>query len=438
MLRIIPASPGGSASMPLPLSLYAEQEFFFELGISDELGSTHYEEYISNRLNLLNATFSIELLDHGPLSEYDPQADGQHWSDLAAVDGRFSIPRSLLPQHVYSWQVIAHVDDGGGRVFRIASEQLYIHTGGHDLLIVDGKAVSMPGLGHANGLGLAAFLQYSGLLSVENSLNGIRSYANFPLATDSYICKNISGQPVRPLPVVVSGDLLQLADILRLGPLMREAQELHDWTDSGRDSLGQLRSLSAGCSRILDSFPPSSSVGDMRRVASRLGREEALAREEKLSLLTELLLLGDKLVATGTFPAEPDTLKLLADYASVTEQRLRQLSDMDPALYNLLGSESGRHWQEFFRGQRAELALIRDDIAQQRLDAGAAGDVLRAARHRAALQLPEAFDGNETQEHAAACTAFAKLAPAGGSDALRDLLEAQLVWIAACVWPAID
>src|SRR5690606_5471727 len=131
-------------------------------------------------------------------SEYDPQAGGQHWSDVAAVDGRFSIPRSLLPQHVYSWQVIAHVDDGGGRVFRIASEQLYIHTGGHDLLLVDGKAVSMPGLGHANGLGLAAFLQYSGRLSVDNSLNGIRSYANFPLATDSYICKNISGQPVCP------------------------------------------------------------------------------------------------------------------------------------------------------------------------------------------------------------------------------------------------
>ena len=182
MLRIIPRSPGGPAGMPLPLAQFAEPGFYFELGISDELGNSEYDDYITRRLNLLNAGYSVEISDHGPSASYIPGGDGEYWATVSAVQGNWRIPASLLPGHVYSWLVVASVDDGGGNVFSVRSQPLYFHTAGPEtLLTADGPAVGR-GCGFANGLSLLAWLQQSEELALRRRLQGSASYVNYPLA----------------------------------------------------------------------------------------------------------------------------------------------------------------------------------------------------------------------------------------------------------------
>ncbi|MCB1219747.1 MAG: hypothetical protein H7A35_11840 [Planctomycetales bacterium] len=443
MLRLIPRSPGGLADQPLPLKLYAEGNFYFDLAISDDLAGTEYDDYIERRLNLLNAAYSVELRDHGRTTDYDSQRGGEFWASVPAVDGSYHIPASLLPDHVYSWAVIAQVDEGGGDIISLRSESLYFHTSSAGLLLSGRERLSQDSLAYANALALLGRLQHDENQAMLHSLRGVSNYVNYPQATNSYICTAIEPPGSRPLPSPAPDELLELPDLLELGGIMREARELHQWISSGREDMGQLRSLSNRCRLFVNRAQSRSddapeALGTLLEAARRLGVEEALSGPERLSLLSELLLLGDKLVAGGTVRLQGDSQASLSDYARSSERRLRQLSDMDPALYNLLGADRGRFWQEYFRSQRADLALLREELGLPDSGQSRSSALISQSAERARMQLPEAFDGMEGQRYAEAVAAFATLSPAGDPQKLRALLEAQLAWIAAAVWPRRD
>ncbi|MCB1217581.1 hypothetical protein KDL44_09315 [bacterium] len=444
MLHLVPRSPGGSAVQPLPLELYAEGGFYFDLAISDELQGMPFEQYIERRLSLLNACYVVRVMDHGRSADYSPAAASEFWVEIPRTDGGYRIPASLLPDHVYSWSIIASVEEGGGSQLSIESEALYFHTSGRGCLLMDAERRDGSMLGYANALALLGRLQVDESLALRHSLGGVANYVNYPRATDSYVCTAIDPPASRPLPSPPTTGLLELPQLLELGVLMRDARELHQWISAGRDGLGQFRSLGSRCRLFAAAAQdqpgaPLQALASLSEVARRLGVEEALSGPEQLSLLSELLLLGDGLAATGSLRNPEHSLACCADYAASSERRLRQLSEMDPALYNLLGAERGRFWQEFFRSQRAELALLREEILSGQLSESGLRQRLESARQRAAMQLPALSDGMEERDQAAASgAAFAKLAPAGEQPQLRLLLEAQLDWIAAALWPRTD
>ena len=444
MLRLIAHSPGGSALQPLPLALYAEPGFYFELGIHDELGNAAFEQYLDRRLQLLSASYSVQIMDYGPIATYRSDGTGEAWTSVESTEGTYRIPGSLLPGHVYSWFAIALVDDGGGGLFTVQSESIYFHTAGYASFITGEGPLNFSEMSFANALGLIGQVQHSEVAAIRHRLNASSDYINYPTATDSYYCSSIDPPGCHPLIAASENATLNVPELLQLGAILREARELQRWLEQGRDPLGQLKGLANSLQVLinraeqLQSASPAA-LADLREVARRIGISESLSGSQHLTLLSELLLLGDKLAGTGSVRLDADPLDAFADYSQSCDRRLRQLSDMDPALYNLLGAKRGQFWQEYFRGQRAELALLREDIRNGLVKGSALEHLLSQARNRASLKLPDAFDGNEAQHYAEALSAFAKLAPSGTeSAASRAVLELQLTWIAAGIWPLDD
>jgi hypothetical protein len=444
MLRLITHSPGGSASQPLPLALYAEPGFYFDLGIRDDLGGAGFEQYLERRLQLMSSTFNVQIVDYGPVSSYRVGGTGENWTSVDSSTGFYRIPHSLLPGHVYGWYATALVDDGGGGLVTVQSESIYFHTAGYADFITGEGPLIFDEMSYANSLSLLGQLQQSEVTALRHRLNSSSDYINYPTATDSYICSSVDPPGSHPLNSASEYPTLQLAELLELGRILRDARELQRWLAQGQNPLGQLKGLANQCQLLINRVEQMQSaspatVADLREVARRIGIAESLSGPQYLAPLSELLLLGDKLAGTGTIRLNATPLEAFADYSQSSDRRLRQLSDMDPALYNLLGARRGQFWQEFFRGQRAELALLREDIRNGLVKDSDLEFLLAQARNQASLSLPEAFDGNEAKQYADALAAFAKLAPSGNGTAdSRSVLELQLIWIAASIWPRDD
>ena len=444
MLRLVARSPGGSAESPIPLSMYGENGFYFELAINENPHDIDFEEHLSRRLRILAADYYVEIHDYGLSKDYSVLSEGNLWSRVDLIDGQFLVPSNLLRDHVYGWNVVAVIDDGGGALFSLNSEPLFFHTSGYNFLVSDGIEAKDRNLIHCNSLRLLYGLQASEGLAVQLLLNGSRDYVNYPIATDSYVCTSVSDLLHRPLLPIPDSGKLQIPELIQLGRLMQDADELKSWITDGNDPLGQLVEMSSRSQVLvnrIDSVQPSlaSKTASLRQIAKRLHVEESLSNNQQLAILSEFILLGDNLAGSGSMEFRSDPTAAFLAYVKSTDRRLWLLTNMDTSMYNLLGAERGLLWQEYFRSQRAELVLLRDDLLQGHFKPEELPELLDAAGQRAMQQLPQAPAGMDYTQYGNAALTFDTLASAGiETDQIGLLLESQFAELAAMIWPLTE
>ena len=392
-LILVPQAPGGDLDSAPIYSIGAVPEASFELFIDPELGQQDIEEYLADRAWLLTARYAVWLYCLSDTALADTSSPPPPPTLVIEPDAAGTFPLSnaaMQPGALYAWQVVATLDGSSSTVV-LWSAPLYFRIAPVDWLLPDLLPADVQQL--LLELLTLSDQQLRSSTGEAASLRGLKPYSNYPSASDTYICSPVirgSGCPLSSDGLVSE---LPLKQISALGASMSQALALQQKLRNGEDVLAEVTRLGSTIDTLQLGLRDTGRVGQrelatLQAVAQQLNpSSERLGRETALAGLSQFIVAADQIVGYGMLNLNQDYQQSFLVFAGQTSSTLRIVNERQQLLIQYLGQDEAAAWVQYFEHQRAELALLTDEVQRGRLAkdqlarriAAAAGDATPAA-----------------------------------------------------------
>ena len=384
---LIAEGPGGSVMLPSIHPADGQLEFRFLVALDAQLGSQDYEDYLLERSAALSMKYEVLVSE-----DSEEGGPGKLLLQIPAEAGvgRLSADR-LTAGALYSWVVQASGVDENGNGIQLSSSPLFFRIAGPGQLggglfgtSTDRTLLELRTL-------LLSQLRAQAALSAE--LEGLRMYANYPVATDQYVSTSIGDHEFAPLPDFPSELSPPVSQLARVGSLLNLAvvtrQQIREGAEAQAACFALSEMLSSEAGALLGEAhnPPQGLYDSFESILLRIDPAlQSIDAESAVGAISELIILLDKIAGSGSFAADVDYQTQFAMFAEASQERLRSLEQMRVPFEAIVGEQETAAWLTRLELQRAKLALLADEVAAGRLSKRQLAQ--RISEGRAALPVP--------------------------------------------------